>query len=500
MDMLLESTLSLDPFKSLNNFIFEEFDPVEFFKCDGFNDIIMEATDGATKKNIFSRLINMITKAGVWIKERIKNLVLGIKKLAAGRAKTSNQILKEVGVKKHAVKRDAADPNDPNTPIDAAESLYASFIEGFAEDGIMINIAALVATDVQKAPIKGKEIYAGGARASQVIGLILDPRPIDEYIDLFKRLTKEFGIKNVKAADIDRLNKLCEDFSGRPSVLDYAADAINQKVRKKYELVRISIDELLQFQIKVDEMCKLTEEFDNQFKALNVNLGDKGNAAGLIRKHYMDILNNLAWICVNLQGGLHAIANGMQGIYHVDPGYWNSINDPNQLAKFVEECMKTGMPGKYIVNNIYHICDESLKGNPNIEKPIMGFGRLTLIPKGDIIYKVAINRYGVRSNKNDYRVMDAVKGKPIESMFAFTTKTYGDYTINVMEKVQAGKENEPTPMEASELGKKINQELEKDGVGFSIYDIKADAFGKKNGKFVILDYGYLQRRSYNAQK
>ena len=130
----------------------------------------------------------------------------------------------------------------------------------------------------------------------------------------------------------------------------------------------------------------------------------------------------------------------------------------------------------------------------------MGFGRLTLIPKGDIIYKVAINRYGVRSNKNDYRVMDAVKGKPIESMFAFTTKTYGDYTINVMEKVQAGKENEPTPTEANELGKKINQELEKDGVGFSIYDIKSDAFGKKNGKFVILDYGYLQRRSYNAQK
>lgn len=499
MDIVLESTLSLHPFSSLNN-ITEEFDPYEYFKVDDYSDIITEASDGATKKNIFVKLLNLIKKAGAWIKQRIMNMVSGVKKLIAGKAKTSDQILREMGVQKHAVKRDAADPNDPNTPDDAAASLYASFIEGFAEDGILINVGALVAADVNQAPIKGKEIYAGGARASQVISLILDPRPIDEYIELFKKLTNEFSLKNVKAEDIDRLNNMCAEFSGRPSAFDYAADAIKQRVRKKYELVRVSIDDLLKFQMKVDEMCKITEEFDNQFQALNLNIGDKGKEAASIRKHYMDILNRLAWVCVNLQGGLHAIANGMQGIYHVDPGYWNAINDPNQLAKFVEECMKTGMPGKYIVNNIYHVCDEILKGNPDIEHPIMGFGRLTLIPKGDIIYKVAINRYGVRSNKNDYRVMDAVRGKPIADMFAVTSRTYGEYTINVMEKVQAGKANEPSAMEASDMGKRINEELRQEGIGFTIYDIKPDAFGKKNGKYVLLDYGYLQRRDYLAQK
>lgn len=500
MDILLESTFKLNPLSNLNDLVFEEFDPVEFFYADDFTDIITEASENSTKKNILNKLITLIKKAGAWIKQRITNIAAGIKKLIAGKAKTSNQILQEIGIKKHEVKRDTADGNDPNTPKDAANSLYQSFIEGFAEDGILINVAALVEADVQQAPIKGKAIYAGGARASQVIGLILDPKPIEEYLTLFRKLTNEFSVKNVSASEINKLNSLCEEFSGRPSVLDYAADFVKQKVRDKYKLVRISIQELLDFQIKVDEMCKVTEEFDNQFKALNLNIGDKGPQAASIRKYYMDILNDLAWVCVNLQGGLHAIANGMQGIYHIDPEYWGCITDPNQLAKFVEECMKTGMPGKYIVNNIYHVCDETLKGNPNIEKPIMGFGRLTLIPKGDIIYKVAINRYGVRSNKNDYRVMDAIKGKPIEDMFAFTTKTYGDYIINVMEKVKAGSENEPSASEASELGKKINEELLKDGVGFSIYDIKADAFGKKDGRYVILDYGYLQRRSYKAQK
>lgn len=500
MDTLLESTFTLKPFDYLNKCIFEKFDPVDFFEVDETDNIILEAVDGATKENIFSKLINVIKQAGAWILKRLKNLALGIKKLIAGKAKPSNQILREIGVKKHTIKRDPANPDDPNMPKDAAASLYSSFIEGFSDDGLLINVAALVATPIDQVPIKGKEINAGGTRASQVIGLILDPRPLDEYISLFKKLTNEFSLKNVTSKEIDKLEKLCSDFIGRPSVASYAKDAIAQRVDKKYKLVRISIQELLDFQIKVDQICKITEEFDDQFRSLNLSIGDRGKNAGLIRKHYIDILNELAWICVNLQGGLHAIANGMQGIYHIDPGYWGAINDLNQLAKFVEECMKTGMPGKYIVNNIYHVCDKSLKGNPNIDKPIMGFGRLTLIPEGDIIYKIAINRYGVRSNKNDYRVMDAIKGKPIESMFAFTTKTYGDYIINVMEKVQAGEENEPSAMEAEKLGNQINNALEKDGVGFSIYDIKADAFGKKNGKFVILDYGYLHRRNYNAQK
>jgi hypothetical protein len=501
MDSILESSFSLNPFTDFDNMGFEEFDPVEYFKTDNdFTESIMEAADGTTKKNVFQKLWSVIKKCVAWIKKKIINMANGIKKLVKGKAKPSNQILKEMGVEHHTPKTSVPGSNEPNAAVDAADSLFANFIEGFADDGMNINIAGLVAADVNEAPIKGKAIYAGGARASQVIELILDPRPIDEYIRIFKTMTDEMSKSDITAKEIDRLNNLCRDFAGRPSVLDYAGDAIKQRVRKKYEYVRVSIQDLLEFQMKVDDMCKLAEEFDNQFKALNLNLGDKGKNADLITKHYMDILNELAWVCVNLQGGLHAIANGMQGIYNIDPGYWESINDPNQLATFVEECMKTGMPGKYIVNNIYNVSDESLKGTPNVDKPIMGFGRLTLIPKGDIIYKIAINRYGVRSNKNDYRVMDAVRGKPIASMFAFTTKYYGDYTINVMEKVQAGKSNEPSAMEASKLGKKINDELQKENIGFTIYDIKADAFGKKDGRYVILDYGYLQRVTYKAQK
>jgi hypothetical protein len=169
------------------------------------------------------------------------------------------------------------------------------------------------------------------------------------------------------------------------------------------------------------------------------------------------------------------------------------------LADFVSESLKSGMPNKYLVRNIYLVCDKSIKGEPNMNKPIMGFGRLTLIPKGDIIYKVAINRYGIRSNKNDFAVMEEIKGTPLMDKFAETTHTVGDYIINVMEKVKAGSSHEPSPAEASRLGKEINDELAKMGIGFEIHDIKADAFGMKENRYVLLDYGYLHRRSAAAQ-
>ena len=121
-------------------------------------------------------------------------------------------------------------------------------------------------------------------------------------------------------------------------------------------------------------------------------------------------------------------------------------------------------------------------------------------PEGDKIYKIAINRYGVRSNKNDFAVMNEVKGTPLMDKFAETTHTYGDYIINVMEKVKAGSSNEPSATEAVKLGNEINSELEKMGIGFKIHDIKSDAFGKKGNKFVLLDYGYLHRTSFNSQK
>lgn len=499
VDQLFESTLSLDPL--LINTGFDNnsyFDPFEVFKIESFSidEIITENVE-TKKKNLIQKLWSTIKKAVKWIIKSISNIVKGIKRFIFGKKKTSNQILKQIKAEKHKVQYDKVDGTDPLTGKKAAEAGYLSFIEGFYEDGIMINIAALVSTNPEKVSVKGKDINGGGARANEVIKLLLNSKPLDDYIEFFKTLTSQMQSDSLTEKDIQKIAKKCSDFSGRPSIGSYISDGMGNTVKGKYGEIYISIDQFMDFQKKVDEMCKVGEDFDNTYNSLNLKFKNNDSK---IQEKYIKIMNELAWACVNLQGGLHAISNGLKGIYDIDPGYIGSIKTPEMLSQFVSESLKSGMPNKYLVRNIYLVCDKSLKGTPNLDKPIMGFGRLTLIPEGDKIYKIAINRYGVRSNKNDFAVMNEVKGTPLMDKFAETTHTYGDYIINVMEKVKAGSSNEPSATEAVKLGNEINSELEKMGIGFKIHDIKSDAFGKKGNKFVLLDYGYLHRTSFNSQK
>ena len=493
-DQIFENAFVLDPFLTYNGFDNDDyFDPVDVFKTEsGYIDEILTEAEEIKKKNILQRIWSTIKKAVKWIVDKIIDIVKGIKRAIFGKKKTVNQLLKMIGAKKHEVQFDKLNVTTAEIAVNAANAGYNSFIEGFYEDGIMINLAGLVSTNPDKTPVKGKDINGGGTRANNVIALILNPKPLDDYIDFFKRLTGQLKSENLTKEDIIRINKECEEFTGRPSLISYAVDAAGNTVNKKYNEIYISIDQFMEFQRKVDDMCKVAEEFDNIYNALHVTIDADADK-------YIKMMNELAWACVNLQGGLHAISNGLQGIYDIDPGYIGSIKSPEMLAAFVTEALKSGMPNKYLVRNIYLVSDEVIKGKPDMDKPIMGFGRLTLIPEGDIIYKVAINRYGVRSNKNDFAVMNEIKGTSLMDKFAETTMTYGDYIINVMEKVKAGSSNEPSEMEASRLGKEINDELQKMGIGFEIYDIKADAFGKKGDNYVLLDYGYLQRRSINTQ-
>lgn len=492
-DQIFESVFTLDP---LLRYGFDDcFDPMEEFKTESiYIENVMTEASSITKKNLLKKLWKLIKDAVKWIGSKLIQMIKGIKRAIFGKTKTSNQILKQIKAEKHEVQYDKVDYTDPFTGQKAALAGYLSFIEGFYEDGIMINPASLVSTNPAKVPVKGKDINAGGTRASEVISLILNPKPLDDYIEFFKKLTSEIKSDNISAEEIKNIANLCADFAGRPSLASYISDGTGNTLNSKYNEIYISIDQLMDFQKKVDEVCRVGEEFDNVYNQLNVKFNDNS-----IESKYIHIMNELAWACVNLQGGLHTISNGLQGIYDIDPGYIGSIKTPEMLAQFVEESLKCGIPNKYLVRNIYMVCDECIKGKPNFDKPIMGFGRLTLIPEGDVIYKVAINRYGVRSNKNDFAVMNEVKGTPLMNKFAETTHTIGDYIINVMEKVKAGSMNEPSATEANKLGAEINTELEKMGIGFEIHDIKSDAFGKKGDQYVLLDYGYLHRRGFDAQ-
>ncbi len=415
---------------------------------------------------------------------------------------------------------------------DLTASMMASLITDVGDDRFtFITPGDLVAMDPNSKSIevKGKEIKVAWTRAVEVIRLIKDPMPLDKYMDFFNRILADKG-STVSDRDLDRVYNLCKDFVGRASASDYVSDTVAKEIPKiihgikkaitndpttpdpeiaggvvsgEYAKVEIQLNDLFEFQKKVDAMCELCEKYDLYMKALNVSGRFKDDKkARYVNKTYLDILNEMAWSCVELQGGLHAIANGLTGVYQVGMQYWETVDNPKLLAAFVEEAILTGMPGKYVVRNIYRICKANIKGDPDLDSPIMGFGRLTLIPEGDIIYKVAINRYGIRSNKNDFIVLDAVNkvnDPKLSNMFADTVTKYGNYSVNVVEKVKAGKKYEPSMPKAMQLADYINGRLKKAGVNLEIMDIKSDAFGQRDGNYVILDYGYIHRLSAGAQ-
>lgn len=519
--------------------LLEEFDPVKLFDVnyeEAEIEIMTEASD-AKKGNVLNKLMNIIKKAIKFIGKCIMKVVNGVKKLFGGgkNKKTANQIAEAAGIP--ASNRDIKIPNAPDLTDDQKEyakemskSMMASMIAECDDLSMTLLVPGeLVAMDPddQSIQVKGKSINAAWARAVQVIRLIQDPKPIDTYLDFFRRVTTG-STKEVGNRELERVYLLCQDFCGRSTaaeyVNDYKAKAIPKIINKirnnvgpitadkeipggavegVYSKVRISMQSMIDLQKKVDLMGELCEEYDLYMKDLNLTDNFKGsNKAEFVNKTYMDILNEMAWACVELQGGLHAIANGLTGLWECGMQYWDTVDNPKLLAAFVEEAITTGMPGKYVVRNIYRICKENVKGNPKLDNPIMGFGRLTLIPEGDIIYKVAINRYGIRSNKNDFIVLDAVRkinDPKLSNMFADTVTKYGNYSVNVVEKVKAGSDYEPSTLKCSQLAGFINGRFRKAKVKLEIMDIKPDAFGQRDGHYVILDYGYIHRLTIRGQ-
>lgn len=492
----MDLSYTLEPFGEYAEYPFTKYDPMILFECDEsfMDDIMLEASE-AKKENIIQKIKNIILKALRWIREHVSRLINGIRSIGKKNITSPNAICDKLNIRP----RRKRDPNDFSQK--AADSFYNDFITKVHDGKITINPYKLMMNH-HRTEVSGREINGGGTRAMAVINLIIDPKPLDDYIRLFTKMTNTMSLSSVTVTDINKLFDECKPFTGRPSAAGYAIDKItSNKINKSYTSVEFSIEQMMAFQLKVDDITKVAERFDNVWDNLNILIRTKGPQGKVVEKKYMDILNELSWVCVNLQGGLHAIMNNMKGVYLIAPEYYGSISDPKVLAKFVAACMDYGIPNKYLVNNIYMISDVSLKGSANPDKPNMGFGRMTLIPpEGNAVYKVAINRYGVRSNKNDFMVMEAVRGKPLARFFAVTYESYEDYTINVMEKVDAGKSNQPNMIEAGQLGNTINAELDKANAGFHISDIKADAFGKKDGRYVIYDYGYIVRNKIKGIK
>jgi hypothetical protein len=114
-------------------------------------------------------------------------------------------------------------------------------------------------------------------------------------------------------------------------------------------------------------------------------------------------------VVLQLQIGCTLIASAMRNCYVIDADYCETIKDPAVLGQFVNKMLTAGIPDKYVAFNLWMVSDKSLKGNAKVEAPTWGMSRVVFRPEDPkIVYKMALNGWGIRSNISEIKISEAV--------------------------------------------------------------------------------------------
>lgn len=256
-------------------------------------------------------------------------------------------------------------------------------------------------------------------------------------------------------------------------------DLITNRIRKAPDSFTLNITQINSFNNILNELHKALEFLDNP---------QTPNP-----KHVMtfNILSTVAW---RLQFGVTLITGSMNKIHEIDAKYVGVINDNETLSKFIEGCLNGNVPTKYIAFNAYAICSNEMRGSANQMKPAMGETRLVLFPSNkDSVTKIAINQFGLRSNKIEDMVYNALKPHNGDNLLAKIEETSTNKCVMSIEKVNTDNHNADYS-EISELQEKLKIAIKNANLHIDIVDMHRGNMGRrKDGKLVVSDYGFTER-------
>lgn len=112
-------------------------------------------------------------------------------------------------------------------------------------------------------------------------------------------------------------------------------------------------------------------------------------------------LNHVVRLLMRIQISLNFVSNAMSNDFFIDAAFYGSIKNLALLDKFVDGCVKAGIPPKYVAYNAWLISDECIRGKGGYD-PIFGHARATFFPPNKkIVVKIALSGLGVVSNKTE---------------------------------------------------------------------------------------------------
>lgn len=218
-------------------------------------------------------------------------------------------------------------------------------------------------------------------------------------------------------------------------------------------------------------------------------------------KDTIKALNMVVRLLMRIQISLNFISSALNNLYIIDGTFYKAIKNLDVLDQFVGECIKAGLPPKYVAFNAWLISDNCIRGDGKY-KPLFGHARATIFPPNKkIVLKIALSGLGVVSNETEVRFTNIFKDMDRIDLIAPVLKEFKNNSLVAMERVEgnfnlssatckefAKKADEALTEYQQRTGKKLNIKMGSQHVGNVAFDYKYKVYRS-------IDYGVHYRNS-----
>lgn len=507
---------------------------VELFE-DGkrfFSEMITEATENTTKKNVFFRLWDMIVKCCKWLWNKMQNFYKFIVSLFSGKKKkkSADQCLKEAIPNIKSVKNNVR----PNIAIASPNvNMINNNVKGIENKS---GPALLNNSSNNKLPIIGDQNGLLDHITSIKIPVRINPaseiKTVTDINIIFKELEISFN-SNSESITLTPLH--VRDTINDPSkqgsikgqtgvssnnciyafhilehkeyidIITDVLDAIINKApenefNKKFKILREYDNKMagtpVQIQAEYTISLKELKEFSATINKLNEKVSKTDMITVDIDKDKLEIVNIIGRQLGRLQLGLNYITATITQSYIVDARYNGSVDNCEDLSKFVQNAIESGIPPKYIMYNAYILSSEKIKGDGsqgNENDPIWGQSRLVMFPPRDkIVHKIALSGWGLRANKVEETISKRFNKLGHSDLLANIVSTSNNrYIVDAQRAVM---DENISDDKIVDLRANIDSVCKSNKINIDMtFDIHKKNVGIINNKLVAIDYGNIDR-------
>ena len=202
-----------------------------------------------------------------------------------------------------------------------------------------------------------------------------------------------------------------------------------------HEAKKINTDDI---KITLKDITSFQKELNNQVYKMDHYVNSDETMVSDFDKDTIKSFNFLADKLLRIQISMNMLTSAIDEKNIINSAFIGEIKNVAILDIFVNECIKAGIPPKYIAYNTWLVSDPCIRGNGAKWKPVWGQTRAVLFPPaGRVVYKIALSGSGITSNDAEVRVSKLFVDMDRVDLIAPIVRTWKNGTIVAMEAVKS---------------------------------------------------------------